>query len=45
MQRSSRINSKILKYSIILKALGIIDKDDFQQIIGSCSIDYLESDD
>ncbi len=37
MKRSARINSKILKYSIILKAFGIIDREDFQQMIGSPS--------
>ncbi|MEH7385386.1 hypothetical protein V7147_08260 [Bacillus sp. JJ1521] len=35
MKRSARINSKILKYSIVLKAFGIIDQEEFQQIIGS----------
>ncbi|MFS0821742.1 hypothetical protein [Bacillus sp. 1P02SD] len=45
MQRSKRINAKIVKYSIILKALGILDKDDYRQIMGSLSNEFQESDD
>ncbi|MEK5440853.1 MULTISPECIES: hypothetical protein [unclassified Fredinandcohnia] len=35
MQRSPRIYSKIVKYSIILRALGVIDSDVFNQITGN----------
>nr|WP_304216253.1 hypothetical protein [Fredinandcohnia onubensis] len=39
MQRSPRIYSKIVKYSIILRALGVIDTDAFNQITGNVSHD------